>query len=75
MALAESIARSESIEQFRKIAQDHRPARIGGTNVDEVTAQMVVRVYDGLSEKRKEKFGKLSVQKMIGRAFEIDSQD
>lgn len=59
------------IDRIRAVAQSKRLAVIDGVSVDEVTASMVVKVYDGLSEKRKEKFDKLSVKKLVCKAFEL----
>lgn len=58
-----------TLGKIRKVADEHRSAVIGGVYVDEITAQTVVKVYDSLSAKKKEKFKRLSVRKMIVKAL------
>lgn len=62
---------TKPIDLIRKVAAEKRSTVIEGMSVDEVTAKMVVKVYDGGSDKRREKLDKLSVKKLIFKAFEI----
>ena len=61
---AEATARSR-IGALRAIVRDHSAARIDGYVVDAFTAQMLVKVYEALSPKNREKFGKPRLDKLV----------
>lgn len=63
------------IEKMRRVVKTQKSSVIDGLSVDEVTAKMVIGIYDRLQAKKKEKFGALSAKRMIGRAFEIQSKE
>lgn len=59
------------MDKVRKASKDGQSVHIEDMNVDGLTAKTVIRIYDGLSPERKEKFSKLPVKKMICKAFEM----
>jgi hypothetical protein len=61
---AEATARSR-IAKLRSIVREHSAKRVDGYIVDAFTAGMLCKVYDALSKENKEKFGKVSLPKLV----------
>lgn len=61
-----------TIERMRRIVQTKEAEVMGGLSVDLLTARTVVRVYDRLSERKREKFVLLTPKQMVHKAFELD---
>lgn len=59
------------LDRIKRIVETLQSCRVDGMTVDVLTAQTVVRAYDVLSPRKKEKFARLSVKRMICKAFEI----
>lgn len=57
---------------MKRVVETRETAQIGGLNVDFLTARTVVRVYDGLPERKREKFARLTPKQMVHKAFELD---
>lgn len=60
------------IEKMRRVIETKETAVIGGLSVDFLTARTVVRAYDRLNERKREKFDRLSPKQMVHKAFELD---
>ncbi len=71
MSSSNESERTKPIDLVRKVASERRSTVIDGMRVDEVTAQMVIKVYDRSSTKRREKLDKLSVKRLVARAFDL----
>lgn len=56
---------------MRRIVRERQFEKIEGKRVDMQTAQMVITVYDGLSEKNKSMYSNLKLNEMVGLGWEI----
>ena len=67
----------EVISQLRSIVKDQQNKKIKDTvsgktmRVDLYSASAVTQVYDALGKSNKDKFGKLSLPKMVNLAFKL----
>lgn len=69
--MSESNDKQKPIDRIRKIVGDKRTAVIDGVPVDVMTAQTVVKVYDGASSKRREKLDRLSAKRLVAKAYDL----
>lgn len=63
---------NSTIGRMKRIVSTKETAQIGGLNVDFLTARTVIRVYERLSERKREKFVHLTPKQMVHKAFELD---
>lgn len=59
------------IEKFRSIVREKAAAEVDGIEVDLFSASAVVKVYDSISTKNKERFLQEPAQVMVWLAFSI----
>jgi hypothetical protein len=59
------------IDKVRKAFSTGQSVRIDDMTVDGLTAQTVIRIYDKMSAANRGKFERLSIKKMICKAFEM----
>jgi hypothetical protein len=69
---AASTTENAIIARMRRVVEAKQSALIGGISVDFLTARTVLRVYDRLPERKREKFDRLSAKQMVHKAFESD---
>lgn len=67
---AEATSRTR-IGAIRAIVREHKAARIDGYIVDAFTAQMLVKVYEALSPKNREKFGKPRLDTLVDLGWRV----
>ena len=62
---------TKKLETLKTIVADHQCAEVEGVLVDATTANLLVKVYEGLNETNKAKFAALPVAKMADLAWKL----
>ena len=62
----------KKIEKLRKIVKDGNMAKVEGVNIDIVTANMLIKIYDAMKRPDiKEKFSSMPIKQMVGIGWKL----
>jgi hypothetical protein len=63
-----------NIDKLKNIVKEHQATKIGGVMIDVQTANLIVQIYDKLSDANKKKFAKMPMKKMGALAWQMVSK-
>ena len=59
------------LQQLRNIVKEHQAEEIEGVLVDATTANLLVKVYDGLNDRNQERFLEFPIDRMAEIAWRL----